>query len=895
MDVNTLNKIYDTCVNAMSSNDELSKEKAITFALSIFGFKAQEEKEAFEILINKLTVFFDTKQEEAHVLDDQEIVPWIHTVNSDRYYSDRYHTYLQNEEQLPARVIDVIKRTNEDILERLGNPYIDKPFRRQGLVVGNVQSGKTANYLSLINLAADYGYKLIILITGIHNNLRSQTQKRVNKGFIGYHSDEQKYTGVGLTNDPARQEIIDAKQPHCFTSLTEDFNGKIRKTTAVRLGSAKNPVIMVIKKNYHTLDNVIKWLRNNDDGRRFINEPVLIIDDEADNASINTSKKPNETTRINGQIRETLDLFLQGSYVGYTATPFANIFIDPVSYSDAVAGDLFPKDFIFTLVPPSNYLGATQFFLGEDDEPNYDSPYVEFIQDNEDSIPLKKPTDFILTELPKSLTLALYEYLVSIVIKGLRPVSNKHTSMLINISHKTQEQAEARYLISQEMEEIALAVKFHGAKPHQERMRNSHLEGLYHKFLPHSDECNIDEFFTKLQKVIDSVKVRMINSASKDKLDYDNYENGLNVIAIGGYSLSRGFTLEGLTVSYLIRNTAMADTLLQMGRWFGYRDQYSDLCKLYIPDASFEWYAFIAQSIEELRSEFSIMEQNGLTPAEFGLKVRTSNTGLLITARNKMHHTETVTLSESFSEEAFSLRGISLDNLPRQRQVFADFALKSAHAYGFKPVYNHVKAQNDKRFHLIQRVSIDEVINLFNEYEHSIDDSGRKQALISYIEERRDELPTWDIAIHKSYLGENAQPQVRTFAKSSYRSDHVKTADGGGRILRPWEEAFGLTDEQYAHAKKQKDESKVKQTARFYRRNRSRPLLVLKSFNLYVGSKKEGDKKGEDPKYEDVPAYAISFPKSSNHNPVSYVVNKVFIEDYFGEEDESDEPEEGYE
>lgn len=895
MDVNTLNKIYDTCVNAMSSNDELSKEKAIMFALSIFGFKVEEEREAFEILINKLTIFFDTKQEEAHILDDQEIVPWLHTVNSDRYYSDRYHTYLQNEEQLPARVIDIIKRTNEDILERLGNPYIDKPFRRQGLVVGNVQSGKTANYLSLINLAADYGYKLIILITGIHNNLRSQTQKRVNKGFIGYHSDEQKYTGVGLTNDPVHQEIIDAKQPHCFTSLTEDFNGKIRKTTAVRLGSAKNPVIMVIKKNYHTLDNVIKWLRNNDDGRRFINEPVLIIDDEADNASINTSKKPNETTRINGQIRETLDLFLQGSYVGYTATPFANIFIDPVSYSDAVAGDLFPKDFIFTLVPPSNYLGATQFFLGDDDEPNYDSPYVEFIQDNEDSIPLKKPTDFILTELPKSLTLALYEYLVSIVIKGSRPVSNKHTSMLINISHKTQEQAEARYLVSQEMEEIALAVKFHGAKPHQERMKNSHLEGLYHKFLPHSDGCSVDEFFTKLQKVIDSVKVRMINSASKDKLDYDNYENGLNVIAIGGYSLSRGFTLEGLTVSYLIRNTAMADTLLQMGRWFGYRDQYSDLCKLYIPDASFEWYAFIAQSIEELRSEFSIMEQNGLTPAEFGLKVRTSNTGLLITARNKMHHTETVTLSETFSEEAFSLRGISLDNLPRQRQVFADFALKSAHAYGFKPVYNHVKAQNDKRFHLIQRVSIDDVINLLNKYEHSIDDSGRKQALISYIEERRDELATWDIAIHKSYLGENAKPQVRTFSKSSYRFDHVKTADGGGRILRPWEEAFGLTDEQYVRAERQKDESKVKRTARFYRRIRSRPLLVLKSFNLYIGSKKENDKKGEDPKYEDVPAYAISFPKSSNHNPVSYVVNRVFIRDYFGDEDESDELEEGYE
>src|SRR5690606_27868494 len=133
--------------------------------------------------------------------------------------------------------------------------------------------------------------------------------------------------------------------------------------------------------------------------------------------------------------------------------------------------------------------------------------------------PLKKPTDFVLTELPNSLITALYEYLVSIVIKGIRPISNKHTSMLINISHKTQEQSEARYLVSQEIEEIALAVKFHGSKLQQERMKNSHLEGLYRKFLPHSDECSVDEFFTKLQKVIDSVKVRMINSASKDKLD----------------------------------------------------------------------------------------------------------------------------------------------------------------------------------------------------------------------------------------------------------------------------------------------------------------------------------------------------------------------------------------
>lgn len=894
MKESTVKVVYEACIKAMLNNKELSKENAIKFMQPLYGFKVEEEKEAVEILVNKLTVFFDTTQDKAHILEaEQEIVPWVHTVGSDRYYSERYYNYLQDEEQLPRKVIDVMKRTNEDILERLGNPNVDKPFRRQGLVVGNVQSGKTANYLSLINLAADYGYKLIILITGIHNNLRSQTQKRVNKGFIGYNSDEQKYTGVGLTDSPEALKAINEKLPHCFTSITEDFSGKIRKTTAVRLESAPNPVIMVIKKNYNTLDNVIKWLRNNEEGRRFINEPVLIIDDEADNASVNTSKKPNETTRINRQIRETLDLFVQGSYIGYTATPFANIFIDPVSYDEAVAGDLFPRDFIFTLVPPSNYLGTSQFFLGDNGEPNYDSPYVDFIQDNEDTIPLKKPKEFVLTELPKSLITAIYEYLVSIVVKGLRPVSNKHTSMLINISHKTQEQSEARFLVSQEMDEIKRAVKFYGAKSQLERMKNPHLEGLYRKFLPYSNECSADEFFARLQNIVNSVKVRMINSASKDRLDYDNYEDGLNVIAIGGYSLSRGFTLEGLTVSYLIRNTAMADTLLQMGRWFGYRDQYSDLCKLYIPDASFEWYAFIAQSIEELRADFAIMEQNGLTPAEFGLKVRTSNTGLLITARNKMHHAESVILSESFSEEAFTLRGIALDQLPRQREVFNSFAHRIAEKYGSVPAYNHDKKENDKQFSLVQNVSLSEVISLLNTYQHSIDDSERSKALKSYIEERSEELASWDIAIHKSYLGEEAPTQVRTFAPSCYRPDHVKTADGGGRILRPWEEAYGLTEEQYARAEQQKEGSKVKQTARFYRRNRTRPLIVLKCFKLQKSNHDANGKKPPILVAEDVPAYAISFPKSSNHNPASYVVNKVFMDDYFGEEDESDEIGEG--
>ena len=883
-----INSVYEVCLISMISNKKLLSADAVRMSMSMLGFDVQEFQKDFDLINLKLETYFNTDQNQAHVLDDQEIKPWLHTVDSNEYYSERYYNYLRTKEQLPDKVINIMKITNRDILERLGNPNEDLPFRRQGLVVGNVQSGKTANYLSLINLAADYGYKLIILITGIHNNLRSQTQKRVNKGFIGCNSETQEYVGVGGIKDRNSKEfeLVKSNKPHCLTTVADDFNGKIRALNAVSPENAKTPIIMVVKKNHVTLKNIIEWLRDNEEGKRFNKAPALIIDDEADNASINTSKKPNETTKINSQIREILNLFHQGSYIGYTATPFANIFIDHEDKNKDLDEDLFPKDFIFTLEAPSNYLGATKFFLNDDGEPNYDSSFVEFIDDNNETIPLKKPKDFIITELPQSLINAVYEYLVSIVIKGIRPVSNKHTSMLINVSHKVQEQKTVLHLISQLYEEIKGAVKYLGGKAQAERMLNHHLKGLHNKYLPYSNECEVDRFFEQLQKVIESVKVRVINSKTDDKLDYDNYDDGLNVIAIGGYSLSRGFTLEGLTISYLIRNTAMGDTLLQMGRWFGYRDKYDDLCKLYVTDASFEWYAFIAQSIQELDKEFIIMEQNGFKPSQYGLKVRSSNTGLLITARNKMHHTDEMRLSENFSEEAYTLRGISLGNLDKQRKSFEDFSQSITKQYGKKIVFSHEKNKVDDKFYLVNDVSVDKIISILSSYEYSIDDMERKNALITYIRDREEEVALWDIALHKSFLGEEGKSQVRTFAQSCYQSDHVKTADGGGRILRPWEEAFGLTEEQYEKAEKERVKSGVTQTARFFRKNRNKPLLVLKSLDLKQSSKGE---KSDGVKFPHVPAFAISFPESANTKTVSYTVNKVFINDYFGDENEIDE------
>jgi hypothetical protein len=884
---NEIDEIFEFCIKVLTKNPEQPIDKAINTVVTLLGVETASEKD-IALIKSKIDKYLEVEQFPAHFLDDKTSKPWLSSVTSDHYYSDRYEEYLRIDQKLPSQVVTRIRATNREILDRLGNPYSNEEFKKQGLVVGNVQSGKTANYISLINLAADYGYKLIILITGIHNNLRSQTQKRVNEGFIGFDIEKSEFVGVGVTASDDKEQIIKAREPHCFTNTTHDFDTKNRSSTAIRLENAKNPIIMVVKKNHSTLNNIIQWIRNNEEGQRFIDFPALIIDDEADNASINTSKNPNETTKINGQIREIFNLFRKGSYIGYTATPFANIFIDPDSYDDALADDLFPKHFIFNLEAPSNYLGADKFFLTDDGEPNYDSPYVEFIEDNEPSIPLKKPKDFVIEDIPPSLIEATYAYLVSIVIKGLRYGTNKHSSMLVNISHKTAHQKDVHTLMSQELDEIRRAVKFKAGLSQNERMQNTHLSGIYRHYCDFKEECDVEVFFAKLYAAVESVKVRLINSESKDKLNYDDHENGLNVIAIGGYSLSRGFTLEGLTISYLIRNTAMSDTLLQMGRWFGYRDHYDDLCKLYINEESFEWYAFIAQAVNELREEFILMEQNNLTPSQYGLKVRNSDSGLLITAKNKMFHTEDMLVSKTYSEDSFSLRSLKLNDLPKQRAVFESVAQDIESSVGLVEAFDHSKGKDSDIYQFASGVNVDLVIKLLESYDYALGDREQVDQVVRYIQDRPEELSEWDIIIHKKYLGIEGKSQLRTFSSSSFHEGYLQILDGGGRILRPWEEAFGLTVADYQQIKIKLD---GKQSAKLYRRNRVRPLIALKSLDIRKkiinGS---GEKQVEDIATH-VPAFAISFPKSANDKRVAYVCNSVFLKATYGEEELEDETE----
>ena len=295
------------------------------------------------------------------IVDAEDFRPWLHDARIKgeigEFYWSRYRKLL-NLKGLPKSVIDATDEVTDRVLDRLGDPRNTKPWSRRGMVVGHVQSGKTANYAGLICKAADAGYRLIVVIAGIHNNLRNQTQARIDQGFIGRDTGR-----LAHSNKAQRQKIIgvgmfDQREfPVSLTNTQRDFNKATATTNTSQIGQYNVPVVLVIKKNPSTLRNLLEWLREHSvhQGTQMVSQPMLLIDDEADNASINTAHSRDVVTRINGQIREFLSLFQRGCYVGYTATPFANIFIDPDTDDETLRQDLFPRHFIIGLDAPSNY------------------------------------------------------------------------------------------------------------------------------------------------------------------------------------------------------------------------------------------------------------------------------------------------------------------------------------------------------------------------------------------------------------------------------------------------------------------------------------------------------------------------------------------------------------
>jgi hypothetical protein len=849
-----------------------------------------------EALARQLEARHDVTMRIGSVLTERDFKPWLEASSAgiEWYYWNRYRRLLSEEMHFSQQVITTIHSETDRTLGLLQDPEEGGSWARRGMVVGHVQSGKTANYIGLVAKAADAGYRVIIVIAGVHNNLRNQTQKRVDEGFVGRDSARllaknrvERFIGVG--------KFDATRRPVTFTNSVKDFNKEMATGLGLPLPSITEPAVFVIKKNYSTLKNLSEWMGEHNSSKAARDLPMLLIDDEADNASINVQYGAGEVSRINGQIRNLLQHFSRSCYVGYTATPFANIFIDPDSAAEMLGADLFPRHFIVSLDPPSNYFGAERVF-GHDS-----ASVVRHIADNEDVLPLKHLKDFAVSALPPSLMKAVRTFVVARAIRILRGDGTEHCSMLVNASRFTGMQGRIRALIQELLVDIQASVRLHGALPTERALRDSEMSALFTVWTDEYPNAGVE--WPEVQRVLveasAAIRVVEVNSRSHGTLNYSDYkESGLSVIAVGGYSLSRGLTLEGLMVSYFLRNSVMYDTLMQMGRWFGYRPNYDDLCRVWMPEEAEGWYAHVAESIEMLREELRAMAAAGATPEQFGLKVRAHPDTLIVTARNKMGAGERVVVSiglaTRFAETA-SLRRDAI-SLNANRENIRQFAASLRE--------HHVEVSGEARVRggwLLRNVPVAPVLGFISTFANSslsmLTDPG---PVSKYIQGRKEtELAVWDVllagtagtepTIEDKTFGITISCQRRT---AGDRSD-TKTlrVTNKQRVASRGIEKTGLTQEQIADAEASYRKTNSPSPSGdwnypdwIYRAKRQRPLLVIHLLNMLKDGK---------PLYaEPVVAWSIGFPDTRlPEERVEYVVTRTWLSENMPAELEADDME----
>lgn len=842
-------------------------------------------KEDIEAIAREVEYQFGLTMEEGTlIVDDENFEPWLHIKKSHQdfkpYFWNRYEKLLLQRGFAPP-VVSSIDNVTDKIVGRLEDPDKEGHWYRRGMVVGYVQSGKTANFIGVINKASDVGYKLIIILAGMQESLRSQTQERVDEGYIGQDSSKktnvnfiESLIGVGNLNHE--------KVPYTFTDKHNDFNDNRN----FRVEKYSDATVLVVKKNTSVLAKLREWLKKNNsniDGS-ISNLPLLMIDDEADHASVNTNDSEKDPTTINKRIREILNLFNRKCYLAYTATPFANIFIDPSSDDEMYKDDLFPKDFIISLDPPSNYVGSEKIFGNTEG----DLDIVRDIGQIEDIIPLAHKKDLKIAELPETLYKAIYSHIISKAIRLLRGQANKHHSMLIHVSRFKDVQKEAYNCTVQLRQDIEKGVRYSYKLETSKAMQNVYMQNLFNIWnedfkTAYSEWNDIQE---KLLEAVASMQVMLINGDSEDYLDYQGYKNGLNVIAVGGDKLSRGLTLEGLATSYFYRNTSMYDTLMQMGRWFGYRDGFADLCRIYLTPMTENYFAHISNATEELRNELKDMFAVNLTPKEFGLKVRTHPGSLLITARNKMRSAETLTIRLDLSGKLVETYALDLTQPNRKNNWHL-----LEHFISDLQKMKDAKSNEQKNYEWngVEEKRIVEFIEHFNN--HPASQMTVAQPILSYLSQTKALYPKWDVVLvnidnakeaesiaglHIGIQNRSCPPQKN----NSYIEISSRRRVGNNRTERA-----GMEHDEIKKAliKYGKDDMTADIPGRFLRTERKRPLLMLHIVDAYSDIK---DKNSLLEKR--LFAYGISFPKAEIYiEPIEFAVNTTYVKNQYEEyEDE---------
>ena len=732
--------------------------------------------------------------------------------------------------------------------------------------------------MGVIAKAADTGYKFIIVIAGIHNNLRKQTQERIDEGFIGRSSDPENRVSVGVGLNPGYPH------PATLTNINKDFNKNTAGKSGWQINDFSKPIILVIKKNVHTLDALHKWLKelNARGNGRISDVPMLLIDDEADNASVNTNREDINPTRTNAMVRKILGLFEKSCYVGYTATPFANIFINPDAYDDEVRDELFPKDFIYSLDAPNTYFGPEKVFLDEASS----SVTLERITDCEDYLPFSHKKGVSVFELPPSLYHALDQFIVARAIRNLRGHAGKHCSMMINVSRFVSTQQEVRDFVGLRERKIREAVQANYMMPEETSSKNKYMVALQNAFNKDYANCEFEwpDVKEALRGVFENLRIFVVNSKSDEVLNFRKYGTdgtGLTAIAIGGLSLSRGLTIEGLTVSYMYRNTRMYDTLMQMGRWFGYRPGFEDLCRVHLPQESINWYSHIANASEELRQQIKRMRREELSPRRFGLYVQSHPDRLLITAANKMRAGKQITVNQNFTGKIIESTLLPVGpKVNKENELLIEEFWRN----GFGS-----RVKKTKKGWFVPNVTVERIEEFVTRFKAHKNFAPRKLFALDYLQKIAEEFPLGDVLLISKGVGDAVSFRLGAQQRTA------KNADGDGwllarhRLASRGDEKLGLTDNQIRKVQEYAANDKNSRTREpsdyHYRVIRKKPLLMVHVLEPIENPKLAGQR---------VPAFGVSFPDGLFDTEISVVANRVWLEHMYGSLNDDPDAEEDY-
>lgn len=905
--INTLFSVLYTTLQGkkVPHNDVVQKVKQL-YPIILPDLVASEDHNSIvKEVVDRYVAEVGIKTFDPEFIDlDKEAKYWLYNEKNriPHPFFDRYKLYLANDGFEP-KVIDNIEMTCERILARCANPKTSASSeKKKGLVVGDVQSGKTANYLGLINMAYDYGYRIVILLAGTTNSLREQTQKRTDSGVIGAKSDSIgntiEFLGVGLnTNEHFAVP---------FTNQVNDFKRFMQKNLNVAIADINKPVVLVVKKIKSVLESVAERLQSELRDKGLDCRSILIIDDEADNASITTSADPDKPTTINRCIRDIFNEFPVASYVGYTATPFANIFINP--NDDESYMDLFPTDFIAQLHAPSSYFGGRLVFPNN----NFHSKYVRLISESEPNfLPVIHDKYVPYPAMADSLKEAINSFIICNVIRTIRGHGLKHRSMMINITRFNDTQSLVWERVTEYLDVLRDAIEQLSDMSVDDFCKNRYCRALYELY------CN-DSFFKEIRDgsvdetgepisweqiqnglyeeikqfivvVINSRNGQMNNvdpSGKKKRFDYDEKKDvGARVIAIGGMVLSRGLTLEGLMTSYYSRNAGAYDTLLQMCRWFGYRPKYMDLCRIYLSQVSIDQFDAVLTATEDLKDQFSEMQLRDKKPIDFGLMIKecpdTLDTTLLITSRNKMRGTQVF-------ERFLNYSGVYSDTSKMPQSTAANkHNIEAFMSFARNVEFSWIGKENSStthKYYMAQSVSQHHIAQLFRDITVPIENRKfNTEGLAEYIE-NSEKFKCWDVVIANGsakdcnlFMG--VKPVERSFHMKS-ENDLIRIGGANNRVLDPGLLNAGLWYK----------EGEVL-SAKEYLKQRTTPILVIFPINLKVedGAGEQSTPQTEIEKEwkckvkagfgDDVLlAFAYAFPNTEAKVMVKYRANAVMIE-----------------